>query len=74
MVEKVVTPELLYTLRLQSCSRPNFCVRFIRELFSVDERRECNVKGQRGKKKVDEAKIQVVKENAFNLYPLTSGE
>ena len=73
-VERQITPELLYQLRLRSCSRPNFCVQLIRELFSNEERRECNVKGKRGKKKLNEAKMLIVKENAFNLYPVTSGE
>ena len=73
-VEKQATPELLYVLKLRSCSRQNFCVHFIREMFSNDERRESNVKCKRGKKKLDEATMQMVKENAFNLYPLTSGE
>ena len=51
-----------------------FSVNFVRELLTMEERRESNIKGKRGKSKLDETKIRVVKENAFNLYPLTSGE
>lgn len=66
--EKQVTPELLYKLRLSICSRPTFFVNFVRKLFSSKERRESNMKGKRRKNKLDEAKIQAMKENAFNLF------
>lgn len=70
----IITSETLYKLRLKSCSRPNFCVNLARELFTTDERQESNVKGKRGKKKLDAAKMKVIERNAFHIYPLTTGE
>lgn len=71
---KAITSELLYNLRMRSCSRANFSVNLVREIFSITERKESNVKGIKGKKKLNELKLQQVKSNAFSLYPLTSGE
>ena len=73
-IEINITSEMLNTLRLKSCSRANFCVNLARQLFSVEERQESNVKGRRGKKRLNEAKMKVIETNAFHVYPLATGE
>ena len=65
---------MLYSLRLKSCSRANFSVNLVREIFSKEERQESNVKGKRGKKKLSEGKMSIVQEKSFQIYPLANGE
>ena len=70
----ILSPETIYKLRIKSCSRPNFSVNLARELFTSTERQESNVKGKRGKKKLDTAKMKQIEMNAFQIYPLATGE
>ena len=45
------------------------CVNLARELFTSKERQESNVKGKRGKKKLDAAKMKETERNAFQYTP-----
>ena len=64
----------LVDLKSQSCSRANFSAKLVRKLFSEEERRTSNVKGVLGKRKLNPAKLQQVKEAAMQMYPCESGE
>ena len=61
-------------IRSKSCSRKNFATNLARELFSVEERRTCNVSGACGKGKLDNEKMEVIQRACFEMYPLTNAE
>ena len=69
-----LTQELLNHIRTKSCSRPNFCVNLVRELFTIEERRQSNVRGKKDKKQLNQQLMDLVKNSAFQMYPLATGE
>ena len=65
---------LVNEVRLQSCSRSNFCSNMVRRLYSVEERKHSNVRGKLGKSQLDPARLAIVHQTAFQVYPLATGE
>ena len=65
---------LVNEVRLQSCSRSNFCSNMVRRLYSVEERKRSNVRGKLGKSKLDPSRLAIVRQTAFQVYPLATGE
>lgn len=61
-------------VRLQSCSRSNFCANMVRRLFTLEERKQSNVRGKLGKRQLDPARLAVVQQSALSVYPLATGE
>ena len=61
-------------IKSSSTSRMNFAAKMNRHLFSVDERKACNVRGKMGKSMLDPDRIKYIRENAFRLYPLQDNE
>lgn len=61
-------------VRLQSCSRSNFCANMVRQLFMMEERMCSNVRGKLGKSQLDPARIAIVRQAALQMYPLGTGE
>ena len=64
----------LLNIRSSSCSRENFTANLNKELFSVEERLQSNIKGVLQKKKLDVKKVSYVQEQAFEFFPLTAAE
>lgn len=64
----------LMDLKSQSCSRANFASKLARTQFTEEERKNSNVKGVLGKKKLDQKKMIQIKEAVFQIYPCESGE
>jgi len=64
--EGLIPPDRLSQLFIKSCSRQNFAVNLVRELFTEDTRKVSNYSGK-GKKKLDEKKMEYVKKTVF-LY------
>ena len=69
-----MTPEFLYEVKSQSCSRSNFAANLVRKLFREDERRQSNVNGKLGKKKLDTKRMQQIRKAVFQMYPCESRE
>ena len=66
--------DLLFKLKQESASRKNFAVKLVREWFSEEERRTSNVAGKKGKKKLNEVKMGIVKTKTFFIWPLEHNE
>ena len=64
----LLSPSHISRLRASSVSRENFSTRLVKELFSVEERSTCNVRGV-GKPKLNEKKISLVRKMTFDNYP-----
>ena len=64
----------LMSVKMNSCSRQNFAVNLVRQLFTEDERRISNVAGKMNKHKMDVSRIAAVKASALQLYPVDVGE
>jgi len=72
-LEGLISQEKLSQLFCKSCSRPNFAVNLVRELFSEDIRKISNVSG-RGKKRLDEEKMAYIKATVFQFHPCPQAE
>ena len=60
--------------RTGSCSRGNFALELVRHLFTTEERIRSNVSGKCGKDKLDPARMKIVQEKSFAMYPLSQAE
>lgn len=63
--EGLIPPERPSQLFIKSCSRQNFAVNLVRELFTEDTRKVCNVSGRLGKQKLDVKKMEYVQATVF---------
>ena len=61
-------------VKMDSCSRKNFCAKLSRELFTEKEMKTSNVRGVLGKHQLRPECIQFIKNTALSLYPLEVGE
>lgn len=59
---------------LSASSRRNFALKQAERMFSFEERLTSNCLGKRGKKQLDEKKLETIRENTFKLCPLESHE
>ena len=71
---ELLSAEEIERLRGGSTSRMNFASKLNRQLFSVLERRQCNVRGRQGKGQLDPEKVEYIKEVTFRMYPLEEDE
>ena len=69
-----LSSEEIARIKSSSTSRMNFAAKMNRHLFSVDERKACNVRGKMGKSMLDPERIKYIRDNAFRLYPLQDNE
>ena len=65
---------LVNEVRLQSCSRSNFCANMVRRLYTREERMQSNVRGKLGKRQLDPGRLALVQQTALQVYPLGTGE
>ena len=56
---------LVNEIRLQSCSRSNFCANMVRQLYTAEERKSSNVKGKLGKYPLDPVRLASVRKSAL---------
>lgn len=66
--------EILLKLKNESNSRRNFALKQAEKLFTFNERLTSNCQGKRGKNRLDERRIALIRENTFKLWPLESKE
>lgn len=66
--------EEIQRIKNSSSSRMNFAAKLNRQLFSVEERKSCNVRGRQGKSMLDPERIKYVKEVTFRMYPVEEDE
>jgi len=66
--EGLIPPERLSQLFIKSCSRQNFAVNLVRELFTEDTRKVSNVSGRLGKQKLDVKKMEYVQATVFRYH------
>lgn len=64
----------LAAIKSKSCSRVNFSANLVRSLFTEEERKTSNVNGKNKKKKLDEVRMQSVKEATMYMYPCEVGK
>ena len=64
----------LLDVRRKSCSRSNFAVNMVRELFSLEERKTSNVRGVLGKRQLDPNRLEKIRIATFQNYPCNAGE
>lgn len=64
----------LLKMKAKASSRRNFALKQAERMFSFEERLTSNCLGKRGKKQLDEKKLETIRENTFKLCPLESHE
>ena len=69
--QELLLPDRLTQIFIKSCSRRNFAVNLVRELFSEEVRKNSNVAG-RGKEQLD--KVKYVKSTVFKFHPCTQAD
>ena len=63
-------PEYLVVSRGKSCSRRNFAVNLVRYLFTPEEMAQCNCSGTRGKGKLEQERLAIVRRTTLTLWPV----
>ena len=63
-------PEYLLVTRGKSCSRRNFAVNLVRYLYTPEEMAQCNCSGTRGKAKLEQERLAVVRRTTLTLWPV----
>ena len=63
-------PEYLVVSRGKSCSRRNFAVNLVRYLFTAEEMAQCNCSGTRGKSKLEQERLAIVRRTTLTLWPV----
>ena len=66
----MIPQERLSQLFIKSCSRPNFAVNLVRELFSEEIRK---ISGRK-KERLDEEKMAYIKATVFQFHPYPQTE
>jgi len=61
-------------VKSQSCSRANLATKLVKHQFTEEERKNSNVKGVLGKKKLDPKRLLKIKESIFQIWPCETGE
>ena len=61
-------------VRLQSCSRGNFCANMVRKLYNLEELKSSNVRGKLGENQLDSVQKTALEKAAFQIYPVGPGE
>ena len=58
-------------MRIKNCSssRVNFAANVNRQVFSIEERSNANVRGRAGKELLNPDKVEYIKSITFKLYP-----
>lgn len=69
-----LTSDEILRIKSSSTSRMNFAAKMNRHLFSIEERKACNVRGKMGKSMLDPDRIKYIKDVAFKLFPLKDNE
>lgn len=67
-------PEYLIVSRGKSCSRRNFAVNLVRYLFTSEEMAQSNCSGTRGKSRLEQERIAIVRRTTFVLWPVGERE
>ena len=63
-------PEYLIVSRGKSCSRRNFAVNLVRYLFTTEEMAQSNCSGTRGKTRLEQERLEVVRRVTLALWPV----
>ena len=63
-------PEYLVVTRGKSCSRRNFAVNLVRYLFTPEEMAQCNCSGTRGKSRLEQERLAIVRRTTLALWPV----
>ena len=63
-------PEYLVVSRGKSCSRRNFAVNLVRYLFTAEEMAQSNCSGTRGKGKLEQERLAIVRRTTLTLWPV----
>lgn len=58
------------TIQKNSCSRRNFAVNLVRNIFEEETRKHSNVGGKLGKQRMNPVLMEYVKSLSFQYYPL----
>ena len=58
---RTLSPAEIQLAKNKSCSRRNFAARLVRELFTIEERKTCNVRGVLGKDQLDPSVVEYIK-------------
>ena len=66
----MLEPAKLQSLLKRSCSRRNFAVNMVREMFDEDTMKRSNVAGKLGKLKMNPVLIEYIKSLTFQYYPI----
>lgn len=74
LVGSLIPGSLITAVKMQSCSRSNFAVNLVRRLFTTEERKNSNVRGVLGKKKLNPEMMLKVREATFQLFPCDTME
>ena len=78
--ESCVEPQILLTndtivqLRHQASSASSFAVKLVKQMFEASELIGRNISGVRGKKQLDIAKVNKIKEIVHQFYPVPAAE
>ena len=70
---RTLSPAEIQLAKNKSCSRRNFAARLVCELFTIEERKTCNVRGVLGKDQLDPSVVEYIKMLAYRYYPLHKG-
>jgi len=71
--KELIPPDRLTQIFCKSCSRCNFAVNLVRELFTTEVRKTSNVTG-RNKEQLDKAKMAYIKATVFKYHPCTQAD
>ena len=63
-------PEYLIVSRGKSCSRRNFAVNLVRYLFTSEEMAQSNCSGTRGKSRLEQERLAIVRRATLTLWPV----
>ena len=63
-------PEYLVVSRGKSCSRRNFAVNLVRYLFTPEEMAHSNCSGTRGKGRLEQERLAIVRRTTLTLWPV----
>lgn len=61
-------------IQKNSCSRRNFAVNLVRNIFDEETRKVSNVSGKLGKRRMNPVLMEYVKSLSFQYYPLETFE